>query len=126
MEDSFIEYQFTVQPLQPATEILIAELGELGFDSFLETKEGLLAYIKKSEWDSDKLEQVSVLNNADFKIDYKTSEIDQQNWNAEWEANFDPIILGRHCAVRAPFHQKPQVKYDIVIAPKNEFWNGTS
>ena len=124
MQESFIEYQFTVQPKQPATDILIAELGELGFESFLETKEGLLAYIKKSEWDSSSLDQVCALQNSDFNIAFESSEIDQQNWNAEWEANFDPIILGRHCAVRAPFHERPDVKFDIVIAPKMSFGTG--
>ena len=124
MQDSFIEYQFNVQPKQPATDILIAELGELGFDSFLETTDGLLAYIKKSEWDSNHLDQVTALNNPQFKINFESSEIDPQNWNAEWEANFEPIILGRHCAVRAPFHEKPEVKYDIVIAPKMSFGTG--
>ena len=124
MGESFIEYQFTVQPKQPATDILIAELGELGFESFLETKEGLLAYIKKSEWDTGSLSTVSILNNPEFKIDFDSAEIDQQNWNEAWEANFDPIILGRHCAVRAPFHDKPAVKYDIVIAPKMSFGTG--
>ena len=124
MQESFIEYQFTVQPKQPATDILIAELGELGFESFLETKEGLLAYIKKSEWDSSSLERVSALQNSEFNIAFDSSEIDQQNWNAEWEANFDPIILGRHCAVRAPFHDKPDVEFDIIIAPKMSFGTG--
>ena len=124
MQESFIEYQFKVQPKQPATDILIAELGELGFESFLETKEGLLAYIKKTDWNSDSLEQVTALQNPQFRIRFESSEIDQQNWNAEWEANFEPIVLGRHCAVRAPFHQKPQVKYDIVIAPKMSFGTG--
>ena len=124
MQESFIEYQFTVKPKQPATDILIAELGELGFESFLETKEGLLAYIKKSEWDSSSLEQVSALQNSEFNIAFESSEIDQQNWNAEWEANFDPIILGRHCAVRAPFHDRPDVEFDIIIAPKMSFGTG--
>ena len=124
MEDSFIEYQFNVKPKQPATDILIAELGELGFESFLETNEGVLAYIRKTEWDARNLEQVAILKNPEFKIAVDSSEIDQQNWNAQWEANFTPIILGRHCAVRAPFHEKPKVKYDIVIAPKMSFGTG--
>ena len=124
MEDSFIEYQFRVKPKQPATDILIAELGELGFESFLETNEGVLAYIKKTDWDSKKLGQVAILGNPQFKIAFDSSEIDQQNWNAQWEANFEPIILGRHCAVRAPFHEKPEVTYDIVITPKMSFGTG--
>ena len=124
MQESFIEYQFSVQPKQPATDILIAELEALGFESFLETKESLLAYIKKSDWDSGNLDQVSVLQNPEFNIAFESSEIDQQNWNAQWEANFEPIILGRHCAVRAPFHEKPDVTFDIVIAPKMSFGTG--
>ena len=50
MQEFFLEYRFSINPLQPATDILIAELSELGFDSFVETTDGLLAYVKKEIW----------------------------------------------------------------------------
>ncbi|MGB5236914.1 MAG: 50S ribosomal protein L11 methyltransferase [Flavobacteriaceae bacterium] len=124
MADNYLEYSFTVRPKQPATDILLAELNELGFESFLETPEGLLAYIRKSKWEDSGLDEVSVLSNPKFQIDYKYSEIESQNWNQEWESSFEPILLGHHCAVRAPFHPKPDVKYDIVITPKMSFGTG--
>ena len=124
MKEVFIEYKFQVRPNQPTTDILIAELGALGFESFMETKNGLLAYIRKEDWESKNLDNISVLHNPEFNISYEKSEIDQQNWNAKWEENFQPIILGRYCAVRAPFHSVPEVKYDIVITPKMSFGTG--
>lgn len=124
MKEVFVEYKFKVRPKQPTTDILIAELGELGFESFMETQEGLLAYIRKPEWKKESLEQVSALNNPEFKITYQESEVDQQNWNVRWEESFEPIILGHHCAVRAPFHTQPDVIYDIVITPKMSFGTG--
>ena len=124
MVDNYLEYNFTVRPKQPATDILLAELNELGFESFLETTEGLLAYIPKSKWEDSALNTVRVLRNPEFQIDYVYKEIETQNWNQEWESSFEPIILGHHCAVRAPFHPKPDVKYDIVITPKMSFGTG--
>ena len=120
----FLEYKFKVRPKQPTTDILIAELSELGFESFMETSDGLLAYIRKSDFESGHLDNISAFVNPEFKIEYALSEIDQQNWNAKWEENFPPIVLGHHCAVRAPFHSVPKVRYDIVVTPKMSFGTG--
>ncbi len=124
MIDNYLEYDFKVRPKQPATDILLAELNELGFESFLETPEGLLAYIRKSEWEASHLGGIAILDDPDFEIEYECNEIETQNWNQEWESSFEPIVLGHHCAVRAPFHPKPAVKYDIVITPKMSFGTG--
>jgi ribosomal protein L11 methyltransferase len=59
-----------------------------------------------------------------FSFSYTTKEIPQENWNANWEANFSPIQVDHHCVVRAPFHQAPEVTYDIVIEPKMSFGTG--
>ncbi|MFH6602092.1 50S ribosomal protein L11 methyltransferase [Maribacter algicola] len=120
----YIEYSFKVAPLQPASDILIAELGEAGFESFVENKEGVLAYIQKEEYEADVLDGIKVLKNPNFKIDFEIKEIEQENWNATWETNFNPIKVGSQCMVRAPFHEKPDVKYDIVIEPKMSFGTG--
>ncbi|MCH4551129.1 50S ribosomal protein L11 methyltransferase [Aestuariibaculum lutulentum] len=120
----YIGYEFTVKPLQPAVEILIAELGYAGFESFVETETGVTAYIQKEEWNEDILNDVQILNSEEFKIDYTFSEIEQTNWNEEWEKNFNPIVVDDECSVRAPFHEKPDTKYDIVIEPKMSFGTG--
>ncbi|MEA1784660.1 50S ribosomal protein L11 methyltransferase [Arenibacter sp. GZD96] len=120
----YIEYVFTITPLQPASDILMAELGEVGFESFLETETGVMAYIQTQFWSADILKDVAILSNPIFKIEHHYSEIAQQNWNATWEQNFNPIYVEDVCMVRAPFHPKPHVKYDIVIEPKMSFGTG--
>jgi len=120
----YIGYYFKVAPLQPATEILIAELGYAGFESFVETKTGVTAYIKKEEWHTAILQNVYVLTSNEFEISYTFDEIEQVNWNSEWEKNFKPIIVDNLCSVRAPFHDKPDTQYDIIIEPKMSFGTG--
>ena len=121
---NYIEYIFKVSPLQPGTEILIAELGQAGFESFVETGEGVSAYIQKENWQPDILEGIHILSSDEFNIDYSFSEIEQLNWNAEWEKNFDPIEVNGKCTVRAPFHPEKNVEYEIVIEPKMSFGTG--
>ncbi|WP_282044406.1 50S ribosomal protein L11 methyltransferase [Winogradskyella flava] len=120
----YIGYDFKVEPLQPATEILIAELGYAGFESFVENNEGITAYIQKDDWNAFILEDIHVLTSDEFKITYEFNEIEQTNWNEEWEKNFKPIIVDGLVTVRAPFHDKPNTKYDIIIEPKMSFGTG--
>lgn len=120
----YIGYTFEVIPKEPGTEILIAELGYAGFESFVETPLGVIAYIQKNDWYDTILENSYILKNGDFTITYTKEEIEQVNWNKEWEKNFQPIEVDGICAVRAPFHEKSDVKYDIVIEPKMSFGTG--
>lgn len=124
MQNLYIGYHFQVEPKDLGSEILIAELGELPFDSFIETENGFSAYIPKENWTENILEDIYILNNPEFKITYTIEEIEQKNWNAEWEKNFDPIDVDGLCHVRAPFHPKTEAKYDIVIEPKMSFGTG--
>lgn len=120
----YIGYEFKVTPVQPGVEILIAELGYAGFESFVETEEGVTAYIQKEEWHENILEDIQILNSEEFKIDFTFNEIEQTNWNEEWEKNFNPIVVDNICSVRAPFHEKPNTPYDIIIEPKMSFGTG--
>tara|TARA_Y100000815_G_C13280693_1_gene476802 strand:- start:127 stop:960 length:834 start_codon:yes stop_codon:yes gene_type:complete len=124
MSEIYIGYDFVVEPVQPATEILIAELGYAGFESFVENEEGVTAYIKKDEWDAFILEDIQILKSTEFKITYNFNEIEQTNWNEEWEKNFNPIEVDGLVTVRAPFHEKPNTKFDLVIEPKMSFGTG--
>src|SRR5690554_2813165 len=124
MSNIYIEYNFKVEPIQPGTEILIAELGYVGFESFVETEDGVTAYIQKDEWRDNILDEVEILNSAEFKIDHSFSEIEQINWNIEWEKNFSPIEVDGKCVVRAPFHPERNLEYEIVIEPKMSFGTG--
>ncbi|MDV7140809.1 50S ribosomal protein L11 methyltransferase [Maribacter sp. TH_r10] len=120
----YIEYNFEIAPLQPTSDILIAELGAIGFESFVEHETGIQAYIQKEDWQADMLQEVGILTNPDFSISYGFKEIEQENWNATWERNFNPITVDNECEVRAPFHEKSDVTYDIVIEPKMSFGTG--
>jgi ribosomal protein L11 methyltransferase len=124
MDNIYIEYSFEVTPKEPTTEILIAELGVLGFESFVENENGVIAYIQKEDWNKDILNDVFVLNSEEFSIHYKHKEIEQTNWNEEWEKNFNPIQVDDLVSIRAPFHEDPNLKYDIVIEPKMSFGTG--
>ncbi len=124
MDNIYIEYNFTISPKEPTTEILIAELGNVGFESFVETENGVTAYIQKVDWSETILEDVYVINSDEFSIEYNQNEVAQTNWNAEWEKNFSPIQVDDLVSIRAPFHENPNLKYDIVIEPKMSFGTG--
>jgi ribosomal protein L11 methyltransferase len=124
MDNIYIEYNFTITPKEPGSEILIAELGEVGFESFVENENGVTAYIQKSEWNSSILEDIFVLNSDEFSIEYHQTEVEQTNWNLEWEKNFTPIQVDNLVSIRAPFHENPHLKYDIIIEPKMSFGTG--
>ncbi|NEW79607.1 MAG: 50S ribosomal protein L11 methyltransferase [Gelidibacter sp.] len=124
MDNIYISYTFKVSPKEPATEILIAQLGEVGFESFVENEEGVEAFIQKNDWNAHVLEDIYVLNSGEFQISYEMKEIEQTNWNIEWEKNFNPIQVDDLVSIRAPFHENPNLKYDIVIEPKMSFGTG--
>ncbi|MBT8259870.1 MAG: 50S ribosomal protein L11 methyltransferase [Bacteroidia bacterium] len=120
----YIAYYFIVKPIQPVTEILIAELGFAGFESFIETENGVTAYIQKNEWYEAILDNIQILNSEEFYIDYTFEEVKQTNWNEEWEKNFKPIVVDDTCAVRAPFHKPFHTPFEIIIEPKMSFGTG--
>ena len=124
MSNIYLAYTFKVSPLQPATEILIAELGYAGFESFVENENGVIAYIQKEEYRETILEDIYALKNDEFQISFSQEEIAQVNWNSEWEKNFQPIQVDDLVSIRAPFHDNPNLKYDIVIEPKMSFGTG--
>lgn len=124
MEYQYTAYKFTISPQQPGTEILLAELGEKDFESFEETDNGLVAYIQQHLDHEDILNDIRILQSADFTINYTKEKITQVNWNEEWEKNFSPIDVDGICYVRAPFHATKNAAYEIVIEPKMSFGTG--
>ena len=124
MSDNYIGYHFTVNPKQIGSDILVAELGELPFESFIETENGVSAFIQKQFWNQKILSKIAVLKSEEFQITYTFEEIEQVNWNEEWEKNFEPINVDGKCHVRAPCHQKTNSEFDIIIEPKMSFGTG--
>jgi len=105
-------------------EILVAELGVLNFESFVKNDDSLQAYVQKEAFDEQAVYDLYILHNPNFEIKIEVNCIEQQNWNAEWENSFEPIEVDGKCVVRAPFHDKKEVQFDIVITPKMSFGTG--
>lgn len=99
--------------------ILVARLSEIGFDGFEEADEALYAYTSKLQ--KEQLDQIT----NEYKLDYNLETIQEQNWNAEWEQNFEPVIVEGFCTVRADFHKIPvTTPYEIIVTPKMSFGTG--
>lgn len=114
--------QLTI-PTTDATirEVLVAELAELGFESFAESQDALHAYIPEEQYKSNTAAELIDRYALNFTIDI----IAQKNWNATWESSFEPVRVSDYCIIRADFHSRPEdVEFDIVITPKMSFGTG--
>jgi len=109
---------------QTAIDILVAELGSVGFESFTENEDGVIAFIQEADWNESLLNDIQILESDEVSFSYEVEEIEQVNWNEEWEKNFEPIIVENEVSIRAPFHSNPNLKYDIIIEPKMSFGTG--
>ncbi|MBC3784730.1 50S ribosomal protein L11 methyltransferase [Spirosoma utsteinense] len=120
---NYTELQLTVSP--DFTDILTAELGELGFESFVETDEGLNAYIVEPDFDEPALQELIAKYADQTAIAYEVNSLEKKNWNAEWEKEYEPIEVADQVRVRASFHPvDARFRYDIVINPKMSFGTG--
>jgi ribosomal protein L11 methyltransferase len=123
---NYIEVNFEIKPFEPWADLLAAELGEIGFESFVEQEPNtLLAYVTQDQFSEEKIREVDTLQSAEVEVKFTWKELVQQNWNKEWEANFDPVFVDDEICVRATFHEdQPNFKYQIVIDPKMSFGTG--
>jgi len=124
MSNIYLAYHFSVEPKELGSEILIAELGEKPFESFIETDAGFSAFVQKDLWTKNILDDIYLLHSPEFTISHTIEEIDPINWNEEWEKNFEAIDVDGLCHVRAPFHPKTNAEFDIIIEPKMSFGTG--
>lgn len=123
---SHLEFQFTITPLKPWTEILIAYLSEIDFHGFYEEDGILKAFISNTDFDELIFNSLlGSLEGEDVEISYEKLEIENRNWNASWEANFDPVEIAEQLYIRAPFHEhKENFNSTIIIQPKMSFGTG--
>ena len=116
----YIEIQCHYPDNYPGEEVLPVLLGEIGFESFIETETGISAYIPSGNFSEEALNEL--FSSLPEKIGYEKNVIPDQNWNAVWESNFEPVFIGKNCVVRAPFHEKPDsITFDLVIEPRMAF-----
>ena len=118
----YIQYSFTITPAEPGSDILIALLADLGFESFTQNDTGVDAYIQEEFENEDLVKELSF---EDFIFSYVRTLIPKTNWNEEWEKNFNPVYVDDLVCIRAHFHPAAEnIKHDIVITPKMSFGTG--
>ncbi len=124
---NYFELDLIINPCNDISrEILSAKLSELGFEGFLETETGIIAYILSKDFAVTKTDYLLCqLKKNNIQTSYTIKEILPQNWNAAWEKNIQPIIIGDICAIKTPSHKNvPATKYEILIEPKMSFGTG--
>ncbi|HPS45796.1 MAG TPA: 50S ribosomal protein L11 methyltransferase [Bacteroidales bacterium] len=118
----YIECNFLITPLNPGNEILAATLADVGFESFTETEKGLIAYIPDTKFSKDIIENLDIMRNKEFTIQFDYKNIQDKNWNEECERSYNAVVIAKKCCIRAPFHPKNEsCKIDIIIEPKMSF-----
>ena len=118
--NSYIQIEF--QKISPeVSELLIAELSEIGYEGFEEKENGLVAFIPSYNFDEKILNEVI----TKYAVSFLKSIIEENNWNAIWESNFEPISVDDFVGLRADFHEPIKgVEHEIVITPKMSFGTG--
>ena len=107
------------------SELLMAEIGEAGFDTFMETDNGFEAYVEKDNYDKEQLQFIKEKYLQQTSLVFYQDRIEKQNWNEEWEKNYEPIIVDDRCLIRADFHKiEKKYPYEIIITPKMSFGTG--
>src|SRR6056297_981650 len=110
---------------QNIADILVAQLSELGYQSFMDTSEGLKAYIPEDAFDIEALDELPIHAMYSGRIEWQHRIIQDKNWNAQWEKNFQPVVVDDQCLIRATFHSiENRYPYEVVIEPKMSFGTG--
>jgi ribosomal protein L11 methyltransferase len=106
-------------------DLLISDLAEIGYNTFEIIPQGFDAFTDLSNYDALHLKELLKCLDLEIRYTFTVQEIEGKNWNEEWEKNFEPLIIGDECYVRATFHEpQPKYKYQIVIDPKMAFGTG--
>ena len=123
----YIEVNITLGQNDPFRDLLVDALGNEGpYDSFVETPDGLKAYVQESlfdeAWLKGQIEEMRTLTGCTYTFE----ALPDKNWNEEWEKQHTPVLVeaegGKKVWVRAPFHEhRDDVDYEIEIEPKMSF-----
>ena len=126
--NDYTKVKFTVTPNEEdATDVLVALLAEVGFESFVPEEGGMSAYVPQALHNEESIAAVvAEFPIEGFTITYESEFIEGEDWNAQWEKNyFQPIVLGEDCVIHSTFHTDvPKARYDILIDPKMAFGTG--
>ncbi|MCQ2284193.1 MAG: 50S ribosomal protein L11 methyltransferase [Bacteroidales bacterium] len=121
----YLEIKLTISPTEPWKDIFTSMMGEIGCDSFMdgESESELLCYIPEKDYDEAAVKEVVDEHGfPDVKVTCTVEPMPDKDWNAEWEANYTPVMIADRCYVRAPFHPAmPDTEFEIIIEPKMSF-----
>ncbi|HYG03120.1 MAG TPA: 50S ribosomal protein L11 methyltransferase [Chryseosolibacter sp.] len=107
------------------SEMLIAELAEAGFDTFMENENGFEAYVEEERFDNDIVTEIKDRYSLHTQLEFSFSREEKRNWNEEWEKSYEPIIVDDRCLIRASFHIiEKKFPFEIIITPKMSFGTG--
>lgn len=124
----YTELTFHITPyVEDIADAIIAELGDLGYDSFSYSDDGFKAYIPSNNFNEEKVKALDILSffQSLYSITWEKSEIENQDWNKVWEENFTPILVQDRILVRAGFHPTIEnIEHEIIIDPKMSFGTG--
>ena len=124
----YLEITFTNNPCNEiVNDVLSAELGDIGFESFMEWEKGEKAYVQESLFNQDELD--NMIRNFPLEgvnIEYTIVHAEDKNWNEEWEKNYiQPIVIDDRCCIHSTFHyDAPKAEYEILINPQMAFGTG--
>jgi ribosomal protein L11 methyltransferase len=123
----YSEYRLCPIPFEPWNEILVATLSDVGFESFMEEENELLAYIPTQIEDVSLIHTLlsSFSDKKELELTYVRANIEHQNWNALWEADFEPVYVDDRLSIVAPFHGEMARRNRVIeIDPKMSFGTG--
>lgn len=121
---NYFRYTFTIDPLIPGRDLLIAEMAEIGFEAFEDTSTGVEAYIQEDSEDEKSVKDLIAEFPQGFDVQWEKQLIQQENWNAVWESSFVPIEVGSWL-IRAPFHEPfSDPSKEVIITPQMSFGTG--
>jgi ribosomal protein L11 methyltransferase len=144
MSKEYIQIAFDFEN-QNQFEMLVAQLSALGFEGFNEEEasqgindgvkmsnslgEGAghcKTFILNTEFEANLLANELDIIFKQNSLTYTKSVIKEENWNALWESNFEPVRVGDFVGIRANFHPyfEPKLAFEIEITPKMSFGTG--
>lgn len=121
----YLEIKLVITPSDPWKDIFTSMMADAGCDSFMdgEGEDDLLCYIPEKDYDASAINEIVEGHGfPEVKVACSVQEMPDKDWNAEWEANYTPVMIADRCYVRAPFHPaRPDAEYEIIIEPKMSF-----
>lgn len=119
---SWLVYEFTSSD-DNERDFLISLLADSGFDSFEETTQSVKAYVQNGIITDLSVKELLYDHQLE-DIKFQKYELENKNWNEEWEKNFQPVLIAERVGIRAPFHEPLNAEYELVIEPKMSFGTG--